>query len=217
MNATRVAVIMENRVLAECLAFRIAAERDFRVVATDFESQTGIQHGVDSEPDVVILNADSPNPDTLAVVEGLGKTRPQTQVVLLSVLVSDILIEQALRLGVRGYLTVAAGIDTILDGIRHVAAGGHCFSNDVKSRLTFDPSQRRFRVAAIGQSLPLTRRQLEVLRHLARGCSTKEVARLMGLCTKSVESHKFRIMNKLDLHDRVALARYAIREGLVLP
>lgn len=61
----------------------------------------------------------------------------------------------------------------------------------------------------------LTNRQLEVLRHLAVGQSVKEVARQMHLSEKSIDSHKYRIMNKLGIHDRVELARFAIREGLV--
>lgn len=63
----------------------------------------------------------------------------------------------------------------------------------------------------------LTSRQLEVLRHLARGDSVKEIARQMHLSQKSVDSHKYRIMSKLGIHDRVELARFAIREGLMLP
>jgi DNA-binding NarL/FixJ family response regulator len=63
----------------------------------------------------------------------------------------------------------------------------------------------------------LTSRQIEVLRHLARGKSVKEVARSMHLSEKSIDSHKYRIMHKLGIHDRVELARYSIREGLTLP
>ena len=63
----------------------------------------------------------------------------------------------------------------------------------------------------------LTARQVEVLRHLAQGQSVKEVAKLMHLSQKSVDSHKYRIMHKLAIHDRVELARYAIREGLTQP
>jgi DNA-binding NarL/FixJ family response regulator len=63
----------------------------------------------------------------------------------------------------------------------------------------------------------LTNRQLEVLRHLARGESVKEVAKSLQLSQKSVDSHKYRIMHKLGIHDRVKLTRYAIREGLMLP
>jgi DNA-binding NarL/FixJ family response regulator len=63
----------------------------------------------------------------------------------------------------------------------------------------------------------LTHQQLEVLRHLARGDSVKEVAQKVALTPRSVEGLKYRIMQQLDLNDRVALARFAIREGLTLP
>ena len=63
----------------------------------------------------------------------------------------------------------------------------------------------------------LTKRQQEILKHLALGDSVKEVARKLFLAPKSVEGHKHRIMRKLGIHDRVLLARYAIRNGLILP
>ncbi len=95
--------------------------------------------------------------------------------------------------------------------------GDRCFSNEALDRLDYNPAIKRYLVRSTSYLLTLTNRQLEVLRHLARGESVKEVAKAMVLSERAIESHKYRIMQKLGIHDRVELARYAIREGLTVP
>ena len=83
--------------------------------------------------------------------------------------------------------------------------------------MDYNSTAKRYLVRSNSYLLTLTNRQLEVLRHLARGESVKEVAKSMVLSERAIESHKYRIMQKLGIHDRVELARYAIREGLTVP
>lgn len=83
--------------------------------------------------------------------------------------------------------------------------------------MDYDPLRKRYRLHSGGHLSTLTARQLEVLRHLAKGRTVKEIARILEVSPKSVDCHKYRLMNKLDIHDRVELARYAFREGLTVP
>jgi DNA-binding NarL/FixJ family response regulator len=101
----------------------------------------------------------------------------------------------------------------LMEHLRRIARGTRRFSPRAQLRLKRAPL--RSRSAACLASL--THQQLEVLRHLARGDSVKDVAQKVDLSPRSVEGLKYRIMQQLDLHDRVALARFAIREGLTLP
>jgi DNA-binding NarL/FixJ family response regulator len=108
-------------------------------------------------------------------------------------------------------------IHNLAEAFLRAAAGEKTFSPAVAERLNYDPQTKRYSVKSETPLSSLTGRQLEVLRHLARGESVKEIARQMHLSQKSIDSHKYRIMNKLGIHDRVELARFAIREGLSNP
>ncbi|HUQ70299.1 MAG TPA: response regulator transcription factor, partial [Planctomycetaceae bacterium] len=130
---------------------------------------------------------------------------------------ADIFIEQSLKLGFSGYLLKSEPLRELVSAIERVAAGEPVFSQAVAERLTFDPDKSQYVVRHESDLSALTLRQLEVLRHLACGQSVKEISHMMKLSQKSVDSHKYRIMNKLGIHDRVLLARFAIREGLMVP
>ena len=98
--------------------------------------------------------------------------------------------------------------------IREVAAGGFYFSDEIRDRIVEKDGSYSLAEGAKMRSKTLTDREVEVLRYLARGLTKKEIAGLMHLSPKTIESHCARLMDKLDIHDRVELARYAIREGL---
>ena len=106
-------------------------------------------------------------------------------------------------------------IDLLIRSIKRFAAGENCFSQEVQDCLKGDePQAKRYATDLQQKCGSLSKRQLEVLSYLAEGHSTKEVAKLMHLSPKSVDSHKYRIMRRLGIHDRVKLARYAISAGL---
>ena len=108
-------------------------------------------------------------------------------------------------------------VSAIVAAVHQAAAGGIPLSAEVAERLTFDPAAGRNVLKTEDRLAGLTARQIEVLRHIARGRSVREVARDLGLTEKGVDSHKYRIMNRLGIRDRVGLARYAIREGVLQP
>ncbi len=125
------------------------------------------------------------------------------------------LLELALKCRACGFVTPQISLNTLLDACVHLATGQlrEYWSPDAERQLVYQGPQRQ--VAAGSILSQLTRRQIEVLAHLAEGKTVKEVAQLMHLSQKSVDSHKYRIMNRLKIHDRVHLSRLAIREGLI--
>ena len=140
---------------------------------------------------------------------------PQTRVVFLSAYVRDGFISQALEVHASGYLTKGQNAEDLLVGIRKVLHGGTCFASEVQSRLEIGTAgvglapKRRCRLEL------LTSREKQVLSYLARGMSKKAIARVDGTSVKTIDHHCQHLMEKLDLHDRVELTRFAIREGLV--
>jgi DNA-binding NarL/FixJ family response regulator len=169
------------------------------------------------EPDLVVLEVEVGGDTTFELIAGIRSEQPRTKVVILTSVTSEIMIAEALRVGVRGFISKRESLAAVIQSLHEVAAGGECYSAEIKQKLRFDPIHQTYTTAATGRLQSLTPRQLEVLRHLARGDSVKEVARKMFLSSKSVDSHKYRIMQRLGVRDRVHLARFAIREGLVTP
>ncbi len=206
-----------HELFRDVLAARFESHPKIEVVGTTTDSDQLVQICRRERPQVVVMDVSLPGRGTFDAAEAILAERPQTKIILLTSHLADIFVGYALRLGASGYLLKDETFDRLCEAIESAVAGGTYFSPPVQDRVYFDEREARY-VARIESDLALlTNRQLEVLRHLAHGESVKEIAKQMHLSQKSVDSHKYRIMNKLGIHDRVELARFAIREGLMLP
>ena len=217
MLPVRIVLVDDHRSLLDLLAARIDSTSDLSVAGTAANASDGLNMVIREKPDIAVMDVHLPGGGTFDAAQAIVAKEPATKLVFFSGFAADGLLMQALRLGARGYLLKEEPVTVLIDGLRQVAAGGTVFSADLHPRMTYDPRTARYRVRSESPLASLTPRQLEVMRHLAEGRSVKEVARAMHISTKSVDNHKYRIMHKLGIHDRVQLARFAIREGLLLP
>jgi DNA-binding NarL/FixJ family response regulator len=213
----QVAIVDDHTMLVEALVERLNADPGLRVVLTADNGDDGLRGILQTGPDVAVLDLELPGRGAFDVAGEIHSRQKQTRVLFLTGYLSDVFVEQALKCNAYGYLLKGEPVDRLIACIKRVASGERCFSPDVESKLHHDPARNRYTMRSESALSQLTNRQLEVLRHLARGESVKEVAKSLQLSQKSVDSHKYRIMHKLGIHDRVKLTRYAIREGLMLP
>jgi DNA-binding NarL/FixJ family response regulator len=213
----RILLMDGTRLFLEMLAERIGAEAGFKVVGTAQDCDTGLQIATERMPDLVMLDVGLPGIGSFECAAETLRLVPGTRVVFLTTCLCDVFLDAALRLDAGGYLLKDDDSQTLFDHLRRIAGGERCFSDGVKQRLQRGTRQERLRSRAAACLTTLSLHQLEVLRHLARGDSVKEVAAKVDQTPRSVEALKYRIMQQLGLHDRVALARFAIREGLTLP
>ncbi len=116
-----------------------------------------------------------------------------------------------------GYTTLNDSVSEILNVVRRVASGQRAISSSLRPLLQWNAESKKYVQYSPCISQTLTERQIDVLTRIARGDSVKEIARDMHLSHKAVDSHKYRIMQKLRVHDRVQITRLAIREGLLTP
>lgn len=217
MRPIRVVLIDDHRILLDSLVARIDSEPDLQVVATATTADDGLRRVMEERPEIVVLDVELPGRGAFDVAAEISARCRNSRIIFLTGYLSDVFIEQALRVKAGGYLLKGEPLEVLTDAIKRVYRGEFCFSSEVECRMERATGGSR-RIAQTRSRLSLlTPRQLEVLRLLAAGKSVKEVARQMHLSEKSVDSHKYRIMHKLEIHDRVELARYAIREGLTLP
>lgn len=217
VEPVRLVLIDSHRIVLESLAYRLSCNAGMTVVGTSDNGETGLHLILKTKPQVVILETELNGRGAFEIISEISKTDQHTNFILLAASLSDCFVEQALRLNVKGYLLKDEPIESLNLAIRKVAAGQICFSEAAEKRLSTDDHKKSHLAHPKTRFSTLTDRQLEVLRYLALGKSVKEVARIMHLSEKSVDSHKYRLMHKLKIHDRVELARFAIREGLSTP
>jgi DNA-binding NarL/FixJ family response regulator len=137
------------------------------------------------------------------------------RVAFLSKFWSVLAVQRALQTRGLGFISTRDPIDCLPDGIRRIGHGSPFCSDSLAKQIVIRHGVPEA-VEEPGSKPPtMTGKQLQVLQHIATGRSTREIANLMGLSPKAVESRKYRIMKQLDIHDRVQLALHAIREGLV--
>jgi DNA-binding NarL/FixJ family response regulator len=198
------------------------------VVFTTTNPDDALSGAIAHRPDVVVMDVDMPGRNVFDVARAMQASVPSLRVLFFSSHMHDRYIEQAINAGGRGYLLKTCTKQELFDAIRAIAAGETAFSPSVLERVVIEPKQvgapkGQLSVSFKGDSEGCTRistlspRELEVLRYLAQGMSKKEIASVMVLSVKTVQNHADRLMQKLDIHDRVQLARFAIREGLLTP
>jgi DNA-binding NarL/FixJ family response regulator len=209
-----VLLVDDHALMREMLSERLANEPDLDVIGAAENADLAVAEAVRLQPDIIIMDIDMPGLHCFDATRTIQARCPDTKIIILSAFFHDHYIEQALAAEAVGYLTKNESVDMIIDAIRDVAAGGSHFSPEVRARIVVDSGGTRLATQRRSRVSTLTPREMEVLRYVARGLSQKQVAETMHLSVKTVHCHCTNLMTKLDIHDRVELARFAIREGL---
>ncbi len=207
-------LVDDHALLRETLRERLSREPDLRVVATATDAGEAIRLAAEHRPDVVLMDIDMPGQSCFEAANLIKRSQPGTSILFLSAFFHDRYIESALAAQASGYITKDEHPDAIVKALRLAADDVAYFSPKVQDRLVIDASGVKLAGTGKSRGSLLTARELEVLRYLARGLPKKELAQLMHVSVKTVSRHTENLMEKLDIHDRVELARYAIREGL---
>lgn len=161
-------------------------------------------------PDIVVLDLVMPLLNGMDAARQIVRNSPRIKCILLTMHTEDPYVLEALRAGVSGYVLKSQASADLVQAIREVHRGGIYLSPRI-SRTVVDAYRSKTELALD----PLTSREREVLQLVAEGKTTKNVAEILGISVKTAESHRSRIMAKLDIHETAGLVRYAIRRGLV--
>jgi len=158
-------------------------------------------------PEVAVLDLDMPGLDGLSVLRDAARVSPQTRTVILTRHMEEPYAVEALRIGARGYVLKTQASTDLVAAIRHVDRGEVYLSPKISKYLTnTDPPNGKLSV-----------RERQVLQLVGEGHSTKKIAALLGISVKTADTHRTKVMEKLDIHQTAGLVRYAIRNGLIEP
>jgi DNA-binding NarL/FixJ family response regulator len=203
--------------LREMLADRLRREENISVKGTAHDAASAMAAAAQLSPDVVVMDLDSQRRDGTGPLDAIQSACPHLRFVLLGAFVNDGQFEWALTLNGTAYVSKTESFSTVVEAIRTAAAGRAYFSPGLRSRVAIGSTGARLAQPISAPLASLSPRELEILRHIAQGLSKKQIAQLLHISAKTVENHAANLMEKLALHDRVALTRFAIREGLTLP
>jgi DNA-binding NarL/FixJ family response regulator len=189
-------------------------EAGYEVVAAVGEGAQAIRVAAAVRPDVVVLDLQLPDRSGVEVIHGLLAQEPQTRVLVLSASGEQRDVLEAVKAGATGYLVKSAGHEEFLDAVRRTSAGEAVFTAGLAG-LVLGEFRRLATAPSESPDTPrLTDRETEVLRLVAKGLSYKQIAERLVLSHRTVQNHVQNTLNKLQLHNRVELARYAIEQGL---
>ncbi|MCA9292006.1 MAG: response regulator transcription factor [Phycisphaerales bacterium] len=212
----RVLCVDDHAFMVEGLRARLEMEPDFEFVGRLPTADDLIAEARRLRPTVVLLDIEMPGADVFEIAGDLHRMLPDVRVVFLSAFVRDHYLAAAVEAGAWGYFSKSDEPDEIIAGVRDVANGRLAFGPSVQERCRPTPAGRgRATTPPTTRLDSLSPREQEVLRLIGRGLSRSEIARALSRSPKTVDGHREKIMEKLDLHDRAALVRFAIAEGLV--
>ncbi len=182
------------------------------VVAEASDGREAARRAAETRPDVAILDLEMPVLGGVEAGRVIRETRPEVRLVALTAHAEEHYVLEAVEAGFRGYILKSQPAAQIIEALDEVMRGAVLLGPG-PSAVVVD--------GYLGRAQPerdaLTPREREVLRLVAEGRTTKEIARALGISTKTAESHRTRLMGRLEIHDTAGLVRYAIRAGLIKP
>lgn len=208
---TRIVLADDHVLVREGLKSLLEREH-FQVVAEASDGQEAVKLIETHHPDIAILDISMPTLNGIDAARGLTRSAPKTKVILLTQHEEEQYIHEALEAGVKGYVLKNQVANDLIQAIRQVGRGEFYLSPGI-SRAVMEA----FRNKSGRPADPLTARERQVLQLIAEGKSTKDTASVLGISVKTAESHRMRLMQKLDIHETASLVRYAVRRGLIQP
>jgi DNA-binding NarL/FixJ family response regulator len=214
-NAKSIKILLadDHKILRSGLRELLEKAPGLMVVAEAEDGRTAVDFAKKLSPDVALMDISMPDLNGIEATRQITGNSSKTKVIILSIHSGQKFVAEVFRAGASGYLLKDCDFDEVLAAIRAVAAGETYLCPQVATVLRDDYLQRIVRTD-IPISPALSPREREVLQLMAEGKSTKEIAFTFDLSVKTVEVHRQRIMDKLDIHTIAELTKYAIREGL---
>jgi DNA-binding NarL/FixJ family response regulator len=209
---TRVIVSDDHQIVREGLRTLLEKQRDLEVVAEAADGRSAVELARQLGPDLVIMDVGMPGLNGIDATRQILREAPGIKVIGLSMHADAHFVEGMLKAGAAGYLLKECAFEELTAAIREVLADGTYVSSHIKG---FRHGGRRSPAPASTPGVPaLTAKELEVLRLIAAGKTTREIASGLCISVKTVETHRQHIAAKLGLHTVAELTKYAVREGL---
>jgi two-component system, NarL family, response regulator NreC len=215
MKPIRVLLADDHKLIRAGLVLVVQQQPDLSVIGEADDGRQAVQLVESLKPDVVVMDIGMPNLNGIEAARQITASRPDTAVVILSMHADEGYVLRALKAGARAYLLKDSATTDLVQAIRAVVEGKSFFSPAVSKVLLQDYMRKLRRTGAEDSYDLLSPREREVLQLVAEGKSNKEAANLLNLSTYTVETHRAKIMQKLNLKGVPELILYAVRKGII--
>jgi len=212
---TRILLADDHAVVRRGLRLVLDGEADLEVVAEAGDGAEAIEHALAEEVDLAVLDVAMPRMTGLQAARELSRRKPELRILMLSMYDNEQYFFEALRAGASGYVLKSVADRDLVEACRASMRGEPFIYPKAVTALIRDYLERAKEGGAPADVL--TPRESEILKLVAEGHTSKEIADLLVISVKTVERHRANILEKLGMRDRVGLTRYAIRSGLIEP
>jgi len=210
MKRTRILLVDDHAVVRQGFKMILDAQSDMEIVGEAANGREAVELAAQLRPDIVVMDVAMPELNGIEATRRVIAADPHIRVIALSMHKDSVYVREILRAGARGYLLKDSGADDLVKAIRAVAGGESYLSPAVSNAVLDD-----YRKHVTNPIDLLTSREREVLQMLAEGKTNKEIAVVLNLSVYTVDAHRGRIMEKLNLHSINELVRFALRNGLI--
>jgi len=210
----RVAIVEDHTLMREGLAQLVNSQPDMNVIVEAGDAASGLSGILQAQPDLALVDITLPGRNGLELVKDVVAQMPKLPILVVSMHDETLYAERALKAGAKGYLMKDSDKATIVSALRRILSGGFYVSDKMAGEIfsSFAGKNATKGGEATGGAVSkLSDREFEVFEHLGAGLSTNEIAERLGISPKTVEVHRARIREKLDLPNGAALVRFAVR------
>jgi two-component system, NarL family, response regulator NreC len=215
MENLRIVLADDHTLFRQVLRRVLEEQPGWQVIADASDGATAVRLTLERQPHVVIMDIAMPRLNGVEATRQIVRRAPDVRVLILSMYSDDLYITQALQAGAHGFVLKDSADADLVRAVRDLAAGKSYFSPTV-SKVVLDDYVRHLADRGISDRFDaLTEREREVFQLIAEGHSNKDIAGLLHLSPGTVETHRARIMEKLDLHSAAEIVLYAVRKGVI--
>jgi DNA-binding NarL/FixJ family response regulator len=215
MDSIRVLLVEDHTIVRKGLRALLEGESDIEVVGEAEDGRQALDQVQQLLPDVVLMDLGMPGLNGLEATRQIKRQFPKIRVVVLTMHTDEESVFQVLQVGASGYLIKQARTEEVLAAIRAVYRGESFLSPSISTKVIEEYLRRAGKEEPVDPYERLTNREREVLQLIAEGHSTQDIANLLYISAKTVETHRARLMEKLDIHTIAELTQYAIRKGVI--
>jgi DNA-binding NarL/FixJ family response regulator len=214
---SRVLLADDHELVRRGLRLVLDAQPDLQVVAEAGDGAQAVQRGLDAEVDLAVIDISMPRMTGLHAARELHQRRPELRILMLSMHQNERYLYEALKAGAAGYVLKSAADRDLVEACRAAMRGEQfVYSGEVSPGIRGLLDGAREDPDALRED-PLTPRETEIVKLIAESYNTRQIAQTLVISEKTVDRHRTNILEKLGMHDRVELVRYAIRRGLIEP
>jgi DNA-binding NarL/FixJ family response regulator len=217
MKNTKILIVDDHEVVRDGLKNILTSLDNISIAGEAGNGEDAVKMYSSLKPDLVIMDISMPGMNGIEATRVIKEKDPDARILILTMHDNQEYLNQIIRSGAKGFILKNTDKEELLDAVKTVASGDNFFSKDI-SKLIIDNYIRTAKESEKNdgyKEVPLTKREIEILKLIASGYSNQEIANILYISYNTVDTHRKNIMHKLSIKNTAGLVRYAIEKGLI--